>query len=72
VEIAISTGGYSRTASENIISTSGVPERDRSRRRERERERGERTYDAGMTAGTTAWTTAAHSGEDRRGEISAA
>jgi hypothetical protein len=32
------------------------------------RERGERTYGAG----TTAWTTAAHGGQDRRGEISAA
>jgi hypothetical protein len=32
------------------------------------RERGERTYGAG----TTTWTTAAHDGEDRRGEISAA
>ena len=35
---------------------------------EEARERGERTYGAG----TTAWMTAAHGGEDRRGEISAA
>jgi hypothetical protein len=42
----------------------GVPERSKSKKGERERERGERTYGAGMSA----WTTAAHGGEDRRGE----
>jgi hypothetical protein len=47
-----------------------MPERSKSKKgeRERERERGERTYGAG----TMAWTTAAHGGEDRRGEISVA
>jgi hypothetical protein len=58
--------GFTRARRRRVHGGGGVPERSKSKKGERER--GERTYGAG----TTAWTTAAHGGEDRRGKISAA
>jgi hypothetical protein len=55
--------GFTRARRRRVHGDGGVPERSKSKKGERER--GERTYGAG----TTAWTTAAHGGEDRRGEI---